>query len=155
MVCIDWSIYSLDTKMIDLECNQITEMNWYRCYASPSGLQVISLLDNLITEMNWEGAPSSLKDIYLQGNRITKMNWEGAPGDVEILPRKLNDLKDEYIKSIKYIKSKSKHLRPITDQIKHLSLTNPENSKCNVVRKYCGAEFRELMEEALGFDLVH
>ena len=56
---------------------------------------------------------------------------------------------------MKYIKSKAKSLRPVTDQIKHLSLTNPENNKYNVVRKYCGVEFRELMEEALGFDLVY
>jgi len=55
---------------------------------------------------------------------------------------------------MKYIKSKAKPLRPIIDQIKHLSLTNPENNKYSVVRKYCGVEFRELMEEALGFDLV-
>ena len=152
MVCIDWSRYTSDTIIIDdLSYNQITEMNWE---GAPSGLQVIDLGSNRITKMNWEGAPTGLQKIYLGSNRITKMNWEGVPEDIEISPRKLNDLKDEYIKSIKYIKSKAKYLRSITDQIKHLSLTNPENSKCNVVRKYCGVEFREIMNEALGFDLV-
>jgi len=97
-----------------------------------------------------------LQGIYLGENEITEMNWEGVPEDIDMRSHYLNGLKDEYIlTSIKYIKSKAKPLRPITDQIKHLSLTNPENSRYKVVKKYCGVEFREITKEALGFNLVH
>ena len=109
-----------------------------------------------MVRIDWTGYFPDIRKINLNNNnKITEINWEGVPGDVKIFPSDLNDLKNEYIKSMKYIKSKAKPLRPITDQIKHLSLTNPENNKYSVVRKYCGVEFRELMEEALGFDLVH
>ena len=174
MVRIDWSRYSPDIEGICLWRNQITEMNWegapsglkeirltlnqiteINWEGAPSGLQRIYLFYNQITEMNWEGVPSGLKEIDLNHNPITEMNWEGVPEGIDMGSHYLNGLKNEYKKSMKCIKSKTKPLRPITDQIKHLSLTNPENSKYNVIRKYCGVEFRELTEEAVGFDLVH
>ena len=154
MACIDWSEYNSDTKEIDLLDNEITEIIWE---GAPSGLERIDLDSNhQITEIIWEGAPRGLKKIDLRGNRKTKMNWEGVPEDVEILPEDLNDLKNKYIPtSMKYIKSKAKLLRPITHRIKHLSLVNPKNNRYKVVKKYCGKEFREIMKEALGFDLIH
>ena len=152
MVRMDWSEYDSDNDVFDLSEIRITEMNWE---GAPSGLFWISLKDNQNTEMNWEGAPSGLKKIDLEYNQITEINWEGVPEDVEIFPYYLNDLKNKYIKSMKYIKSKAKLLRPITHRIKHLSLVNPKNNRYKVVKKYCGKEFREIMKEALGFDLVH
>ena len=82
-------------------------IDWSR-YAP--GTEVIDLKDQQITEMNWEGAPSGLKENGMRKNRITEINWEGVPEDVEIFPYYLNDLKNKYIKSMKYIKSKAKLL---------------------------------------------
>ena len=144
MARINWSRYTSDTKMISLYGNRIAEMNWKD---APNGLLEIDLSNNEIAEMIWEGAPIGLQWISLDGNQITEMNWEGVPEDVEIFPRKLNDLKNKFMKHIKFMKYikfmeyiqfmeyKAKLPKPITHRIKHLSLVSTKNIRYKMVKK--------------------
>jgi len=73
---IDWRKYDENTKEINLENNQITEINWNGC---PQGLKEINLSGNQITDIVWENCPQGLEKISLYGNQITHINWNGCP----------------------------------------------------------------------------
>jgi len=59
MVQIDWSKYSPNTTIINLNSQGISEMNWCDGTSQcPQGLTYIGLGGNQISEMNWVGCPS-------------------------------------------------------------------------------------------------
>ena len=48
-------------------------------------IKIIHLNNNNLTEMNWEEFPEGLEEIYLDNNNLTEMNWKGCPEGLKII----------------------------------------------------------------------